>query len=234
VSTMFPLTLEQVVVRRKGKRLIGPVDLVLDQGGPLVILGPNGAGKTTLLRVMHGIERINEGHVNWAVERPEAHAFVFQSPIIMRRSVAENLAYPLHLRRTPKGEIAHAVALWLDRIGLEDAANSPASRLSGGERQKLALARALIRTPEVLFLDEPCANLDGHATRAIEAILREAAAAGTRIIMTTHGMGQARRLASDIIFLLDGRVHETGKAGDAFAQPKTEEFAAFLRGDIVT
>ena len=234
MSTMFPLTLDQVFVRRRGKAIIGPVDLIVDQGGPLIVLGPNGSGKTTLLRVMHGIERINGGQVRWAQDRPEAHAFVFQSPIIMRRSVAENLAYPLRLLRTPKADTAEAVAHWLKRTGLEAAANSPASRLSGGERQKLALARALIRKPDLLFLDEPCANLDGHATREIEALLQETVASGTRLIMATHDMGQARRLAHDIVFMLDGKVHEKGDAQTCLAHPVTGALAAFLRGDIVT
>lgn len=232
--SMFPMTLDQVVVRRRGKVILGPVDLVVDQGGPLIVLGPNGSGKTTLLRVMHGIERINGGRVTWAKNSPERHAFVFQSPIIMRRSVMENLAYPLRLARVPKGDVADRVAHWLARIGLEQAGSSPASRLSGGERQKLALARALIRKPDVLFLDEPCANLDGHATREIEALLQDTAARGTRIIMATHDMGQARRLAQRLIFMLDGKIHETGAAAGSFAQPKTDALAAFLRGDIVT
>ncbi|MEP4249245.1 ATP-binding cassette domain-containing protein [Tateyamaria sp.] len=231
---MFPLTLDQVVVRRRGKTILGPVDLGVDQGGPLIILGPNGSGKTTLLRVMHGIERTNGGKVSWAQDHPERHAFVFQSPIIMRRSVAENLAYPLRLVRTPKDDISVAVTHWLTRIGLGHAGSSPASRLSGGERQKLALARALIRKPDVLFLDEPCANLDGHATREIEALLQDTAEGGTRIIMATHDMGQARRLATSVVFMLDGKIHETGEAQDCFDHPQTDAFAAFLRGDIVT
>ena len=234
MSEMFPLTLDGVVVRRRGKTVIGPVDLTINQGGPTIVLGPNGSGKTTLLRVMHGVERINDGTVTWATDQLENHAFVFQSPIIMRRSVFENLAYPLRLLRRPKDEISQTVTQWIKRIGLEEQSNFPASRLSGGERQKMALARALIRDPDVLFLDEPCANLDGFATREIEALLQETVASGTRIIMATHDMGQARRLARDVVFLLDGKVHETGDAQSILSTPQTSEFAAFLRGDIVT
>lgn len=230
---MFPLTLQQVLVRRRGKVVLGPVDLTINDGGPLVVLGPNGSGKTTLLRVMHGIERTNGGDVVWADDLPDQHAFVFQTPITLRRSVAENLAYPLQLLRQPKAQIAKAVDHWLQRIGLDDIASSRASRLSGGERQKLALARALIREPRVLFLDEPSANLDGHATREIEAILQEAAANGTRIIMATHDMGQARRVAQQVVFMLNGQVHETG-AAEILTAPNTAALGAFLRGDIVT
>ena len=233
MTALFPLALSQVVVRRRGRVVIGPTDLVLKPEGPTIIIGPNGSGKTTLLRVMHGIERINSGTVTWRQDDPSQHAFVFQSPIVMRRSVAENLAYPLRLIKTPKANMRHSVDHWLDRIGLSDVRQIPAMRLSGGERQKLAIARALIRKPQVLFLDEPCANLDGHATREIEALLQETCAAGTRLVMATHDMGQARRLARDLVFMLNGKVHETGCSEVTFTRPATKELAAFLRGDIV-
>ena len=234
MTQMFPLTLDQVLVRRRGKVVIGPTDLVLQPDGPTIIIGPNGSGKTTLLRVMHGIERVTSGTVTWQHNDPSQHAFVFQSPIVLRRSVYENLAYPLRLIQTPKPEVAQAVDHWLERIGLADMRHSPALRLSGGERQKLAIARALVRKPQVLFLDEPCANLDGHATREIEEMLQEASAAGTRLVMSTHDMGQARRLARDIVFMLGGKVHDVGDAETLFTSPANKELSAFLRGDIVT
>ena len=234
MSALFPLTLRDVSVRRQGRRVIGPVDLTVEPGGALMVIGPNGSGKTTLLRVMHGIERLSTGRVRWSEDAPDRHAFVFQSPIVLRRSVAENLAYPLRLTHTPRDVIAREVAHWLDRTGLADRADAPAPRLSGGERQKLAIARALIRKPDVLFLDEPTSNLDGHATREIETLLTDAARQGTRLIMATHDMGQARRLAQEVLFVLDGRIHERGQAPQVFAAPETEALAAFLRGDIVT
>ncbi len=234
MTQMFPLTLDQVLVRRRGKAVIGPTNLVLQPDGPTIIIGPNGSGKTTLLRVMHGIERVTSGTVAWQHNDPSQHAFVFQSPIVLRRSVYENLAYPLRLIQTPKPEVAQAVDHWLERIGLADMRHSPALRLSGGERQKLAIARALIRKPQVLFLDEPCANLDGHATREIEALLQEATAAGTRLVMSTHDMGQARRLAQELVFMLGGKVHDVGDAETLFTSPANKELSAFLRGDIVT
>lgn len=233
MTELFPLELKQVAVIRRGKRMIGPVDLVLNPQGPTIIIGPNGSGKTTLLRVMHGIERINAGQVTWACDHPAKHAFVFQSPIMLRRSVAENLAYPQRLAKVSEAVIRKDVDHWLSRIGLSTLRDRPATRLSGGERQKLAIARALVCKPAVLFLDEPCANLDGYATRDIEALLQEAAEAGTRLIMATHDMGQARRLAQDLVFMLDGKVHEAGPSAQAFITPKTNELAAFLRGDIV-
>ena len=234
MTQMFPLTLQQILVRRRGKVVIGPTDLVLRPAGPTIIVGPNGSGKTPLLRVMHGIERVTGGTVTWQHNDPSQHAFVFQSPMVLRRSVTENLAYPLRLIKTPKPEIAKAVEYWLDRIGLSENRYSPATRLSGGERQKLAIARALIRKPQVLFLDEPCAILDGPTTREIESLLQDTTAGGTRLVMSTHDMGQARRLARDLVFMLHGKVHDGGDAETVFTRPQTKELAAFLRGDIVT
>ena len=234
MTQMLPLTLTDVIVRRRGKRIIGPVTHRLEQGPPTIVIGPNGSGKTTLLRVIHGIERISTGQVNWTHDAPDQQAFVFQNPIVLRRTVAENLAYPLRLAGVDKAEIISRVTTWLARIGLDALANTAATRLSGGERQKLAIARALIRTPQVLFLDEPCANLDGHTTREIEALLSETAAAGTRLIMATHNMGQARRLAGDVIFMLNGKIHESGAANYIMNTPQTSELKSFFQGDIVT
>lgn len=232
MSAPWPITLTGVEVRRRGQRLLGPVDLTLTDGGPTMILGPNGAGKTSLLRVLHGIERISAGRVDRPDGAAAQQAYVFQAPTMLRRSVAANLAYPLVLRRMPRAEIARRVALWLNRSGLKALADLSALRLSGGERQKLAVARALISDPGILFLDEPCASLDGAATREIEALLQEAAAAGTRIVMVTHDLGQARRLAADVVFLVNGRIAEAGQT--CLSAPQTPELQGFLRGDIVT
>jgi len=122
---------------------------------------------------------------------------------------------------------------WAARIGLEQALTRSAAVLSGGEKQKLALARALIREPEVLFLDEPCASLDGRATREIETLLLQARADGTRIIMATHDVGQARRLASEVLFILQGKLHEFSPAEVFFENAKTDAARAFLNGDII-
>lgn len=235
-QSILPLRLSGASVRRKGKVIIGPVDYELGSGGATVVIGPNGAGKTTLLRMMHGMERLASGSVEWAV--PERHArekqaFVFQIPVMMRRTVLENVAYPLRLKGVSKRHAEARAGAWLERIGLAEAAGRQAPVLSGGERQKLALARALIRKPQILFLDEPCASLDGRATREIETILQQARADGIRIVMSTHDMGQARRLATEMVFVHRGALRETGAAESFFGQPVTPEARAFLRGDIV-
>lgn len=230
------LALSKGVVKRRGKVILGPVDLALNAPDITIILGPNGAGKTTLLRVLHGVERLSSGALT--LSKPDAQArqeqaYVFQSPIMLRRTVRANLAYPLELIGTAKPVIAQRVETWAERIGLADALDRHAPRLSGGEKQKLALARALIREPDVLFLDEPCANLDGRSTREIETLLKDAHLRGTQIIMTTHDLGQARRMASDVVFLLGGKVHERGAAGSFFVTPEMPEAQAFLNGDII-
>ena len=236
MSELFPLEVSGAQVRRRGKVLVGPVDLKLEGHGVTMVIGPNGAGKTSLLKMLHGIARLNRGHVTWACGTDEAQrrqAFVFQTPVMLRRTVLENLIYPLRLLKAPKAEAVEQATGWAERIGLGDAMTRQATVLSGGERQKLALARALIRKPDLLFLDEPCASLDGRAMREIEAILQDAANSGTRIIMSTHDMGQTRRLATEVIFILHGKVHEFGSAGRFFDLPETPQARAFLNGDIV-
>ncbi len=233
---LLPLVLERAEARARGKLLIGPVDLTLGRSGFTIVMGPNGSGKTTLLRLMHGLQRLSAGTIRWNLPEPIARkrqAYVFQAPIMMRRSVLDSIAYPLLLRGTPRSEARARAADWAVRVGLGAALHRPAPVLSGGEKQKLALARALIGGPEILFLDEPCANLDGRATREIETILLDARAGGTRIVMATHDMGQARRLASEVLFLYGGRVHESGAAKGFFAAPETPEARAFMNGEIV-
>jgi tungstate transport system ATP-binding protein len=236
VTSLFPLNLTDVQVRRKGKTVLGPVTITLGALGLTIIVGPNGSGKTTLLRAMHGVERISAGQVQWAVPSQiarERQAYVFQSPIMLRRSVTENLYYPLGLSGMSRADAAPLIANWITQIGLNGADQTQATRLSGGERQKLAIARALIRKPDVLFLDEPCANLDGRGTREIETLLLMARDAGTRIVMATHDLGQAKRLATDAMFILNGQIHETAPAPTFFNAPRTSQLAGFLSGDIV-
>ncbi len=236
VASILPLRLTAAEVRRRRKRLVGPVDLEIGAHGTTIVIGPNGAGKTSLLRLMHGLERAAAGRVAWAVPDAEARtrqAYVFQTPILMRRSVGENIGYPLRVHGVGRADARRQAAEWAEKVGLGSTLKRSASSLSGGERQKLALARALIRRPQILFLDEPSANLDGRATREIETILAAARADGTRIVMATHDMGQARRMATDVLFLLRGRLHEAAAGPDAPDKLATPEARAFLNGDIV-
>lgn len=236
-QSILPLRLQGAVARVRGKVLVGPVDLAISRHGFSIVMGPNGAGKTTLLRLMHGLQRLSEGALNWNLPRAEVRdrqAYVFQAPIMMRRSVVDSIAYPLVLHGVKKAEARDRAAKLATALGLGDLLQRPAPVLSGGEKQKLSLARALIRGPEILFLDEPCANLDGRATREIETILLQAQEAGTRIVMSTHDMGQARRLARDVVFMVGGKVLEHTDVDSFFGDArKTPEAEAFVNGDIV-
>jgi tungstate transport system ATP-binding protein len=160
-------------------------------------------------------------------------AMVFQRPVMLRRSVLANAAYPLKLAGLPRAERLRRARAALGRVGLDGLADRPARRLSGGEQQRLALARASALDPEVLFLDEPCASLDPAAARAVEAIVADIAARGAKVVMTTQDLGQARRLAGEVLFLHRGRLLEHAPAAAFFADPKAPEAAAFLRGELV-
>lgn len=235
-ESILPLTMLGAVAKIRGTSIVGPIDLTIDGTGMTVVMGPNGSGKTTLLRLMHGLQRVSVGSVSWAKDDETARkrqAYVFQTPIMMRRYVVDNIAFPLVVHGMKKHEAKARAIECAKRFGLGHVLHRPAPVLSGGEKQKLALARAMIRQPEILFLDEPCANLDGRATREIEALLLEAQAQGTRIVMATHDMGQARRLASDVVFLLEGKLHEMAPAAAFFKAAETKEARAFLKGDIV-
>lgn len=234
--SLFPLQVRGAQTTRRGKVLVGPVDLDLGGAGATVVMGPNGSGKTTLLRLLHGAARLTGGAVNWACDTVQAQreqAFVFQRPVMLRRTVLENLIYPLRMRGVARGPAQATAHEWAARVGLDGLLDRQAPNLSGGEQQKLALARAMITDPKLLFLDEPTAALDGRATREVEAVLRAARASGMQLILSTHDLGQARRLADEVVFLLHGEVTEHQAARAFFDAPATMQARAFLRGDIV-
>jgi tungstate transport system ATP-binding protein len=212
------------------------VSLSIAPGAPTLIVGPNGAGKTSLLRLCMGLVAPSSGRISWGgrvAAAPSRRAIVFQRPVMLRRTVAANVRFALAQAGLPRGERHRRTLALLDRVGLADLASRPARRLSGGEQQRLALARALARDPELLLLDEPTANLDPAATRAVEDIVLQAAQSGIKIVMATHDLGQVRRLAGDVIFLVRGSVCERRLVVDFLDNPLMPETLAFLRGDLV-
>lgn len=236
VETILPVELKNAIVRKGEKDIIGPLDLSFGATGCSILIGPNGAGKTTFLRLLHGLERTNSGTVRWAAKKSDVfsrQSFVFQSPVVLRRSGIENIAYPLYVRGVAKKAARTEAEKWIDEIGLGDVGRYDAHVFSGGEKQKLAMARALITKPEVLFLDEPTANLDGASTLEIERLILAAREAGTRIIMATHDFGQAKRLADEILFMYRGKIRERKPTDTFFNTPETEEAHKFIRGDLL-
>ena len=236
-ATILPLTLDGVSLDIGGTRLIHALSFTLAAGPRTVILGANGAGKSLTLRLCHGLLRPSAGAVRWAgpgaMATPRRQAMVFQTPVMLRRSAAANAAYALALNGVPRRERAGRVARTLARVGLETIARRPARALSAGEQQRLALARAWALEPEVLFLDEPTASLDPAATRAIEQAIDAVHRSGAKVVMTTHDLGQARRLADEVLFLHRGRLVERGPADAFFAAPRSREADAFLKGELL-
>ncbi|MCO6414957.1 ATP-binding cassette domain-containing protein [Siccirubricoccus sp. KC 17139] len=231
---ILPLRVEGLCYRAGAVEVLREVGFTLEKGGPSLIIGPNGAGKSVLLRLLHRLLRPSAGQILWGTpEAARRQAMLFQRPVLLRRSVLANAAYPLRLAGLGRAEAMARARAELAQVGLDGLADRPARRLSGGEQQRLALARAAALQPEVLFLDEPCASLDPAATRAVEEIVQALAARGTKIVMTTHDLGQARRLAAEVLFLHRGRLLEQTPAARFFAGPESAEARAFLRGELL-
>jgi tungstate transport system ATP-binding protein len=233
MSAILPLRLEEVSYAAGGRTIIDCVSLTLEAGPSTVILGANGAGKSVLMRLMHGLLAPSGGRVVWStVGARRRQAMVFQRPVMLRRSALANVVYALEAAGVAAASRARLAHEALAEVGLLALAARPARVLSGGEQQRLALARAWALHPEVLVLDEPTASLDPGATREIESIIRAFDAAGTKIVMSTHSLGQARRLGDEVIYLHQGRVAERAPIERFFPQPATVEAAAFVKGEL--
>jgi tungstate transport system ATP-binding protein len=230
----LPIAFEDVAYAAGTTPILNALTLVIEPGAPTLLLGPNGAGKTTLLKLAMGLLRPVAGRILYgtmpAIAR-RRHAIVFQKPVMLRRSVARNVAFAL--RAANRAPQAASIETLLQAVGLGALADRPARRLSGGEQQRLALARALARDPEVLFLDEPTASLDPNATKSVEGIILSIARRGVKIVMATHDLGQAKRLAGDIVLMAQGRLVEHAPAGAFFREPATDMGRRFLAGELV-
>jgi len=226
--------LERISYRVGGTSILSDLSLDIAEGPPTVLLGPNGAGKSTLLKLMMGLIAPTEGNLEAPITRDgSSHrmAFVFQRPVMLRRSAAANVSYALQAADRPATE--PAIRDLLDRVALGHLHDRPARRLSGGEQQRLALARALAREPDLLLLDEPTASLDPTATKAVEDIVADVARDGVKVVIATHDLGQARRLGGDVVLMVGGRIAECASTDDFFRRPGTETARRFLAGDLV-
>lgn len=229
---MLPLLVHGLVLRFGETHVLDGVSLELGQAGCTVVMGPNGAGKSLFLKLLHGLIQPTSGQISWGGDAPEnvmsRQALVFQKPVLLRRSVAANIDFVLKARGKDRGRCNDL----LEHVGLAHKASQPARLLSGGEAQRLALARALATDPEVLFLDEPTASLDPASVLAIEGIVGKARDRGVRIIFVTHDAGQARRMADDVVFLHRGRVAEHSPADEFFPEPRSFAARDYLDGKI--
>ena len=234
-ASLLPLAVDSLRYEVGEKRLIDSLSLGIDCPGISVVMGANGAGKSLLLRLVHGLLEASAGSIRWHGRPPDEatrrrQALVFQKPVLMRRSVAANIDFVLKPRG---GDYREKRDRLLRQAGLYAQRQQPARLLSGGEQQKLALARALATEPEVLLLDEPCASIDSASTLQIENLLEQSRERGVKIILVTHDIGQARRLADDLVFMHAGRVLEHRAAGAFFENPSSAEAKAYLDGRIV-
>ncbi len=235
VVELTPLQVRGLVYESRGKRLIDGIDLWIDGPGITVLMGPNGAGKSLLLRALHGLIRPTGGSVLWGGQPPNEpvrrrQSMVFQRPVLLRRTVVANIEFALGLRGMGGKDRCLEV---LQQAGLAARARQPARSLSGGEQQRLVLARALALEPEVLLLDEPTASVDPASTAVIESIVNSARTAGTKVLFVTHDVGQARRLGDDVVFLHRGRVTEHSPSSVFFTSPASIEAADYLAGRIL-
>ncbi len=226
------LHFQQASFTHRGHALLVPTTLTLSGCQRTLIMGPNGAGKSLFMRLAHGLLRPSSGHVSWE-GAPPVQAMVFQRPVLLRRSVIDNLIYALAVKRVPRRERKALAWQALEKFGLAALAKRPARVLSGGEQQRLTLARAWLLTPSVLFLDEPTSALDPAAIKAVEDAVNEFHQSGTRIVMTTHDLHQAKRLADDVLFMHSGQVLEHTSAERFFDTPASSQARAFIRGELV-
>jgi tungstate transport system ATP-binding protein len=233
---ILPLSVRDVSFVAGDRTIIDRVSLQLEAGACTILLGANGAGKSVLMRLMHGLLAPTSGAIQWSDPDAERcrrlQAMVFQRPVLLRRTALANVTYALKLARIARSEREPLAFEALESVGLAHLAHRPARVLSGGEQQRLALARAWALHPEVLFLDEPTASLDPTATREIERVIRAFDAAGTKVIMATHNLGQARRLGDEVLFVHQGRVAEQSQVEQFFAQPASAEATAFIKGEL--
>lgn len=237
-SVMPLISLQAAGVRLGMTQALRDVTLTLHRGDRLALVGSNGSGKTTLLRLLHGvIDPQQPGQRMTSPLQPEGRAavgaMVFQHPFFLRLSARRNLALALWLRGVPGPERAERVRLALQRVGLESMAERPAHALSGGQQQRLALARAWALQPDILFLDEPTASLDPSAKREVETLIADFARDGVTLVMSTHNLGQAKRLATRVAHLEGGRLATVQPVDRFFDDPHLPEATRqFLKGEL--
>jgi tungstate transport system ATP-binding protein len=222
------LSLCDIGLMRAGQPLVDDLSFTIAPGSIVMLLGPNGAGKSLVLKLCHGLIEPDRGEIRWA--HLTAHGFVAQHPIFLRRSALRDILHALSLAKWPRPARSTRAMRALIKFGLKKFTYHPARQLSGGEQQKLAIARAWAMKPDVLLLDEPTASLDLKATKDVEHHIRMLSREGVTIIMSTHDIAQARRLADRILFIKAGRLVEDAPAQKFFKRPLSIDARHFLAG----
>jgi tungstate transport system ATP-binding protein len=233
VDSILPLTVRSLCYSVGSTEVVRDVSFEIERGSRNIVLGANGAGKSVLLRLLHGLLPPSGGEIKWSRRDAKlSQAMVFQRPVMLRRTARENIEFALRIAGCTS-DITSAAGRALESVGLAHLADRPARLCSGGEQQRIALARAWALAPEVLFLDEPTASLDPTATKAIEEVISAINKTGTTIFMTTHDIGQAKRIANRVLFLHRGRLVEDAPADIFFEKPASKAAAAFIKGELL-
>ena len=234
MADIFPLRARGLSVRFGDNTVLRRASFDLAERGRVAVLGANGAGKSVLLRTLHGLVVPAAGEITWggSARRPREQAMVFQRPVVLRRSAVANVEYALAVNGVSGAKRRDRAREALERVALGYAADRPARVLSGGEQQRLALARAWALSPRVLFLDEPTSSLDPRAAGEVERVITEIHAGGTAIVVATHVLGFARRMADEVVLLTDGEVAERTPAARFFTNPETPQGENFLKGEL--
>ena len=232
MKSILPLKLDRVWFKNAGEILLENITLRIEKSLPKILMGANGSGKTLLMRVAHGLLMPTQGRVSWADNKKSVgsvrQTMVFQKPIMLRRTVKENLLFALNVIENDRAIKEQLVQKALSEVHLSHKVDAYAPTLSQGEQQKLAIIRACLLKPEVLFLDEPTSNIDPHYTREIESLIRTISNQGTQIIMATHNIDQAKRLNGEILFMKKGRLIDKRNANEFFANIKDSHISEFL------
>jgi tungstate transport system ATP-binding protein len=232
------LQLSEIKKCYNGIKALDSISLEMDGGKIIVLLGVNGAGKTTFMRILAGLENADSGQILFNSQKIAAKALcqvstlVFQKTSMFTMNVYDNLAYGLKIRKVSKEEIAKKIPEALQEVRLSGFEKRRAKKLSGGEQQRIALARAFLLEPNILFLDEPTANLDPNSATIIEKAIVSKKSSQRIIIMATHNLNQARRMGDEIVHIHDGEIVEVAKPEDFFLNPKSEITRKFIHGEL--
>ena len=232
---LTPIQFKDLSVILGQKIILDKINCKIKSNSITAVLGPNGAGKSIFLQTINGLFSVQSGRLTFNLmeinqEIRKQQAMVFQNPVLLRRTVIANLQFISNLRNKESNRLLKKI---LSKVGLEGYEKKPARLLSGGEKQRLSMARALIINPNLLLLDEPTANLDPYSLNLIEDLVLEENSIGKTVIFTTHDMSQAKRLATDVIFLNKGKVLEQTISKTFFKSPKTLEAQKYINGEIL-